>query len=83
MSPILTTHLYLYGTAACHLCEEAATLCGNICREAGFTWSEIDIAEDPDLLQRYGLKIPVLRRVDNVAELSWPFSTTDILAFVR
>ena len=83
MSPILTTHLYLYGTAACHLCEEAAALLGNLYREAGFTWSEIDIAEDHDLLQRYGLKIPVLHHVDKAAELCWPFSTTDILAFVR
>lgn len=58
-------------------------LLGHVCRETGFNWSQIDIAEDHDLLQRYGLKIPVLQRRDNAAELCWPFSAPDILAFLQ
>jgi len=47
------------------------------------TWAEIDIAEDSELLRRYGIKIPVLYREDNASELCWPFSIEDILTFIR
>jgi hypothetical protein len=77
------THLYLYGTAACHLCEEAAAMLRDISRHTCLSWVEIDIAEDDKLLQRYGLTIPVLHREDTAAEINWPFCSEDILAFMR
>lgn len=45
-------------------------------------WAEIDIADDDNLLQRYGLTIPVLHRLDTGQELNWPFSENQILAFI-
>ena len=71
--------LYLYGTSSCHLCEEAAALL----QDLNLCWSEVDIAEDEELLQSYGLKIPVLYRADNQTELCWPFSGNDILVFIN
>ena len=71
--------LRLYGTSACHLCEEASALLQNLACEIELHWSEIDIAQDDQLLQRYGIKIPVLQRVDSNTELCWPFSEADIL----
>jgi len=71
--------LYLYGTSSCHLCEEAATLL----QDLRLGWSDVDIAEDGELMQRYSLKIPVLQRADNQAELCWPFSGSDVLAFIK
>jgi len=74
--------LLLYGTSACHLCEEAAALLRQIAPELGFSWSEIDIAEDDALTQRYAIKIPVLKQQNSAGELCWPFSHNDVLAFL-
>lgn len=61
--------LVLYGTSCCHLCEQAEA----ILRDAGIDAEHIDIAEDDVLLEKYGIRIPVLRRADSGAELGWPF----------
>jgi len=61
--------LLLYGTRCCHLCEQAEALL----HETRLQFEYIDIAEDETLLERYGLRIPVIRRVDSGAELDWPF----------
>lgn len=71
--------LRLYGTSACHLCEEATALLQSLACEMELHWSQIDIAAEDQLMQLYGIKIPVLKREDNGAELCWPFAKTDIL----
>lgn len=68
----------LYGTSCCHLCEEAETV---IC-EAGVVAEHIDIANDDGLLEKYGVRIPVLRRIDNGAELGWPFDAMAVVQFL-
>ena len=74
-------HLYLYGTYACHLCEQAEALLLPLV-EQGYTVVElIDISEDESLLERYGVRIPVLggRDLDgNWQELPWPFAQEDL-----
>lgn len=70
--------LVLYGTSCCHLCEQAKA----VLNEAGVTATHIDIAEDDTLLERYGTRIPVLRRTDSGAELGWPFDEAAVLRFV-
>lgn len=72
------TELELYGTAGCHLCEEARALLNALAIDA----RHIDIAGDDQLVERYGVRIPVLRRVDG-AELGWPFAREDIARFIR
>lgn len=63
-------HLILYMTLGCHLCEQAETLV----RDAlGLSIGLVEIADDAELLERYGVRIPVLRRCDNGEELNWPF----------
>jgi glutaredoxin 2 len=74
-------YVYLFSTSHCHLCETAEALIvqlGLACELA-----VIEIADDDDLLIRYGLKIPVLQRQDTKAELNWPFTTTDIIQFLK
>jgi glutaredoxin len=61
--------LLLYGTLSCHLCEQAEA----VLHAAGVTAEYTDIAEDEALLEKYGMRIPVVRRVDNGTELGWPF----------
>ncbi len=72
--------LILYSTDACHLCEQAKVVIG---RALGITVAEIDIAADEHLLARYGVRIPVLRRLDTATEIGWPFTEADVLALVR
>ena len=64
--------LLLYGTRFCHLCEQAEA----VLHAAGVTAEYIDIAEDETLFERYGMRIPVVRRTDNGAELDWPFDAS-------
>jgi len=71
--------LILYGTSECHLCEQAQE---QVLAAAGRPAIEIDVAEDDGLYQRYGLRIPVLRRQDTGAELDWPFDTGAVIALL-
>lgn len=65
----------LYGTAGCHLCEEAE----QIVRLAGLSFDTQDIIEDEALQQRYGVKIPVLAHRGGGLELHWPFGPEQVL----
>ncbi len=62
--------LVLYSTGGCHLCERAEAL---IRWRVGANLDLVEIADDPELLERYGVRIPVLRRLDTEQELNWPF----------
>jgi len=62
--------LRLYSTSGCHLCEQAAVL---IARQTSLTCQWMEIADDTALLERYGVRIPVLSRLDTGQELDWPF----------
>jgi len=69
----------LYSTKFCHLCEKAE----EILHEAGITAVTIDIIEDDNLFDRYSLRIPVLQRIDNDAELDWPFDAATVARFLK
>ncbi len=69
----------LYGTAFCHLCEDAKV----ILQEIGIEADYVDIAEDDELLEKYGIRIPVVERLDTGAELGWPFDTNAVIRFLE
>jgi glutaredoxin len=69
----------LYGTTCCHLCEEAEA----VLREVGIETDYVDIADDDELLEKYGIRIPVLKREDTGAELGWPFDVAAIVRFLE
>jgi hypothetical protein len=71
--------LVLYGTQACHLCEEAGALLAGLGIEA----NHCDIIDDDGLLELYGVRIPVLKRLDTGAELGWPFDAEAVARFVE
>ena len=72
----------LLGTLGCHLCEVAeAVLLPFV--EHGLMVELIDIAERESWVDSYGLRIPVLRRVDTGAELDWPFDGDQVVVFLR
>lgn len=73
------TATILYGTIGCHLCDEAGALIQPLVDEGRLVVSRVDIADDPVLLERYGVRIPVLRLVDRACELGWPFGRDAVL----
>lgn len=70
--------LMLYGTSACHLCEQAADLL----TVAGHSFRHVDISDSDALFARYGVLIPVLRREDG-EELNWPFDGAALQCFLE
>ncbi len=72
----------LFGTLGCHLCEIAEAEIMPLV-EHGLLVELVDITDPQDLTDVYGLRIPVLRRVDTGAELDWPFDTEQVVAFLR
>jgi glutaredoxin len=68
----------LYGTTYCHLCEQAEA----VLEQASVTAAHIDIADDDELIERYGTRIPVLRKSDDGAELGWPFDAEMVRRFL-
>jgi hypothetical protein len=42
----------------------------------------VDIADDDDLVEKYGTRIPVLQRTDNHTELDWSFNAQAVTAFI-
>jgi hypothetical protein len=72
----------LYGTSACHLCETAAgMLTAQMAAAQDVDFEEVDISESELLFERYGLRIPVLQHPDD-RELNWPFSPSQLQAFL-
>ena len=69
--------LKFYTTAGCHLCEHAEA----ILLDAGCRFSAIDIDGDPELIQRFGIRIPVVAKASG-AELGWPFDGTALRAWL-
>jgi hypothetical protein len=72
----------LFGTLGCHLCEIAEAEIMPLV-EHGLLVELVDITDPDDLTEAYGLRIPVLRRVDTGAELDWPFDAEQVVAFLR
>ena len=73
----------LFGTPACHLCEIAEEMLAR--EQAGGRLEDIDkvdISADDTRFERYGVRIPVVRRPDG-RELDWPFDQEALRCFLR
>jgi len=51
-----TTSVLLYTRIGCHLCDDALQLL----RDVGLHPKVVDIDDDPDLVARHGLRVPVI-----------------------
>jgi len=74
--------LALYSTAHCHLCELAEALLISLTIQYDITWIPIEIADDDNLIEKYGIRIPVIKRIDNYTEIDWPFNKEEIIDFI-
>ena len=75
------SQLILYYQPDCHLCDEAESLMQ--VAGLGESYQKVDIESDLELLKRYGIYVPVLKRSDNQQELFWPFDQSGLSAFLE
>ena len=52
--------LVLYSRPECHLCESMVADLEPLLRASGAQLTVVDVDSSPDLVRRYGLRIPVL-----------------------
>jgi glutaredoxin len=52
--------LIVYGREDCRLCQDMTRVLTNLQEQVSFDFQVIDIDSDPELVARYGDKIPVL-----------------------
>jgi len=71
----------LYTTLGCHLCEEAEALLTHLQREGlHIKVTPVEIADSPELVDQYGIRIPVVRVAER--ELGWPFTLDTLRNFL-
>ncbi|MEP4484960.1 MAG: glutaredoxin family protein [Halioglobus sp.] len=74
--------LVIYGTEACHLCDQAeALLVASLSTLGDSHYRKVDISTDDALFERYGWIIPVIARPDG-KELNWPFDSVVLDEFL-
>ncbi len=73
--------LIFYTTSGCHLCEHAALVLQEFSAQANapeFDLEEVDISTDEQLVELYGIRIPVVKNSANEKEVGWPFDLEDL-----
>jgi hypothetical protein len=74
--------LLFYTTLGCHLCEEAETLLDVLKTQHPVTVEAIDISSSSALVERYGIRIPVVKNKATEEELGWPFGYDELLSLI-
>ena len=75
-------HLLFYTTVGCHLCDQAKAIY-QATLNPDFFWVEtVDIANSDALIERYGVRIPVIRHEPSGRELGWPFGPEELVEFL-
>lgn len=74
--------LELMTTDGCHLCEEAIGVLQAVLQPGQADVDLVDIAYDEGLMERYGVRIPVLVEPASGRELGWPFDANDLVQFL-
>lgn len=74
--------LYLYTTAGCHLCDMALAIVHPLTEQLGVTLELVEISEQEALVEKYGIRIPVIRTEDKEEDLGWPFDTQQAEAYL-
>ena len=55
-----TTQLTLINRIGCHLCDDMRDALAAFATELDFTWQELDVDADAELLARFNVDVPVL-----------------------
>ena len=68
-----------FTTEGCHLCEQAGRMIDALHGRYSFEIEIVDIATEENLVQKYGLSIPVLLNIENNKVLYWPFDRDGVI----
>lgn len=63
----------LYGTLGCHLCEQAEQIIAKLMEDFTIALDVVDIADEPEWLDAFAERIPVLENLHNGQQADWPF----------
>ncbi len=74
--------LQFFTTAGCHLCEQAKALLDILCSQHEVEIETIDISTSEELVEKYGIRIPVVLNPQSKEEIGWPFSYEDLVNLV-
>ncbi len=72
----------LYTTTGCHLCEEAEAMLEFLHTQGKCSWKAVEISDSDQMIEEYGLKIPVIGKMDG-EEIGWPFSFEELSAWIN
>ncbi|MFT5421579.1 MAG: hypothetical protein ACI9D5_002337 [Candidatus Endobugula sp.] len=73
----------MYSTLGCHLCELAKTQIEPLLAPFALKLKEVDIADDDILLEKYGVRIPVIRLEGSIKTMGWPFDTEGVYVWLQ
>ena len=73
--------IVFYTTLGCHLCEQAEAMLSYLLKKG--EWYAVDIAEDDQLIEEYGTKIPVLSLEGGDHLLHWPFNLEQLIDWIQ
>jgi hypothetical protein len=80
----MTIEYHLYSSEGCHLCEQALDLFTQVTNQE--VVKVIDIVDNElneiNLVELYGVHIPVLERLSDNTKLFWPFNIEQIKTFI-
>jgi hypothetical protein len=74
--------IQFFTTLGCHLCEEAEQLFRPLIENGVIKVVTIDIFDDDNLMEIYGIRIPVIKKLDSGEELGWPFDSYRLSQFL-
>lgn len=67
----------------CCLCDDAEAILRQSSHYSQLTVNKYNIRENTDHYHLYAVRIPVLKREDNGAELGWPFTLDELELFLK
>lgn len=74
--------LLLYTTAGCHLCEQAEALLDVLKTQHQVSVEAVEISVSEELVEQYGIRIPVVKNKDTEEELGWPFTYEELVSLI-
>lgn len=74
--------LLLYTTLGCHLCELAEEIALSVANPNDYCLLKVEISESDELMQAYGVRIPVLALEGAAGEIAWPFNAAQLAEFL-
>jgi len=74
----------LYSSEGCHLCEQALALIVNVMPDHQIKVVDIIDCDDSEqnLVELYGVHIPVLERLSDNTKLFWPFEQSQVVELI-